>query len=180
MKNKQYLILMGLFLAVFTWMGIDGAKAPVDQGNTAAEPTALPAAEQPRLKEGAQVYQTMLFTRCGHSVSRRTEAADAVREADFEAVRDYYDLWTVLALSEDSIEMERKIDLFCPMHKVLSLNEAGQVVLAENRYGDGMAILTIYENATVQEKDRNTLLAGQGFDSRQEAESWLQERNMIP
>ena len=175
MKNKRYLGLVFMFLCAFTLAGITGAKAPVDEGSTVPQSTSVPVSEQQKIGLNAQVYQTMYFTRCGHKVSRRTDVAEAVREDTFDAVRSYYNLWTILEMTGDRVEMERQIDLYCPMHKVVSLDEAGQVVLSENRYGDGMAILKIYEGTAADEKIRNLLIAGRGFDSETEAEKWLSE-----
>ena len=72
--------------------------------------------------------------------------------------------------------MQREIDLFCPMHKVLMVNEAGEIMLCQNQYGDGMAVLTTYEK-TLKNFDEETgeaLRRGLGFDSREDAEQWLQ------
>lgn len=176
MKKRETLWAV-FVMAVFIGLGIANAHEPQEQ--LLPQPTVVPAAEQPSLNAGAQVYQTMLFTRCGHSVSRRTDAAVAVQGASFEAVRSYYDVWTILEMTEEKVEMERQIGLFCPMHKVVSLTDSGQIVLAENRYGDGMAILKIYDAAAPDEETRNLLLAGQGFDSEEMAEIWLREKQVL-
>ena len=74
--------------------------------------------------------------------------------------------------------MRREIDLYCPMHAVLSVNEAGEAVLTRNVYGDGMAVEKTYAFtlADFSPGDRQTLLRGIGFDSKEEAETWLNER----
>lgn len=176
MKRRDVLWAV-LMLAVFIGLGVANGHEPDER--VLPQPTVVPAAEQPSLNAGAQVYQTMFFTRCGHSVSRRTDAAVAVQGASFEAVRSYYDVWTILEMTEERVEMERQIGLFCPMHKVVSLTEAGQIVLAENRYGDGMAILKIYDATFPDEETKNLLLAGQGFDSEEMAEMWLREKQVL-
>lgn len=176
MKRRDVLWAV-LMLAVFIGLGVANGHEPDEW--VLPQPTVVPAAEQPSLNAGAQVYQTMFFTRCGHSVSRRTDAAAAVQGASFEAVRSYYDVWTILEMTEERVEMERQIGLFCPMHKVVSMTEAGQIVLAENRYGDGMAILKIYDATFPDEETKNLLLAGQGFDSEEMAEMWLREKQVL-
>lgn len=75
--------------------------------------------------------------------------------------------------------MERHIDLYCPAHVVISLDGSGQVVLAENRYGDGMAILKTLDAAPREDEMRKTLIAGVGLDSEQEAMEWLQEHGLL-
>lgn len=176
--KKRYVMTAILAMAGFILLGIANGQEPEEA--VLPQATALPVAEVPRIDADAQVYQTMYFTRCGHSVSRRTDAAKQVQGADFDQVRSYYEMWTVLELTENRVEMERQIALFCPMHKVLSLTEAGQVVLSENRYGDGMAILKTYDAVIKDEETRNLLIAGQGFDSEEMADLWLQEREVLP
>lgn len=178
-EYRKTAAILAVMLAAFALLGITGAKAPVDEAGVMPENTAVPVAEGQSISEDAKVYQTMYFTRCSHSVSRRTNAAEQVQGAAFDDVRAYYDQWTILTLTEDKVEMERQIALFCPMHKVLSLSEAGQVVLSENRYGDGMALLKIYDAADMDERTREMLIAGLGFDSEEDAKRWLEENGLI-
>lgn len=182
MKQKGYMLLVCLFLGAFILTGISDAVAPVEEEKILPDATVLPVNDSERLQPDADVYQTMYFLRCNHSISRRTKAAQDVQGATFDEVRQYYDVWTLLTLSTDHVRMERQIDLYCPMHKVLFLDRAGQIVLAENRYGDGMAILKIYEGTSVEMTDevRGLLVAGQGFDSESDAHQWLQERKLVP
>ena len=102
MKRRDVLWAV-LMLAVFIGLGVANGHEPDER--VLPQPTVVPAAEQPSLNAGAQVYQTMFFTRCGHSVSRRTDAAAAVQGASFEAVRSYYDVWTILEMTEERVEM---------------------------------------------------------------------------
>ena len=71
--------------------------------------------------------------------------------------------------------MSREIPLYCPMHEVLNVNDAGEIVLSRNVYGDGMAVTKDYHRL-LQEFDEETqaqLLLGLGFDSAEEADAWL-------
>lgn len=180
MENKKTFSMLAMIFVAFVLLGVTGAKAPVDEGAALPESTSLPAAEQETIADNAQVYQTMYFTRCTHSVSRRTQVADAIRGASFEDIRAYYDEWNILSLSKERVEMDRQIELYCPMHKVISMDYSGQVVLSENRYGDGMAILKVYEGYVPEEKVKEQLIAGQGFDTEEEAEKWLEENGRMP
>ena len=74
--------------------------------------------------------------------------------------------------------MRREIDLYCPMHAVLSVNEAGETVLTRNVYGDGMAVEKTYPWTLTdfEPEDRQALLRGIGFDSKEEAEAWLESK----
>lgn len=180
MKIKRSYWLLCLFLAAFAAVGISSAEAPVEKA-ALPEAGAAPVLETEKLSEQATVYQTMVFLRCGHNVSRRTQPAEEVRGEGFGAVRQYYDVWNILTLEKEKIEMERQIDLYCPMHKVISMDETGQIILSENRYGDGMAVIRIYEGGgeEISGEIRETLIAGQGFDTEEAAEKWLEEMSIL-
>ena len=77
----------------------------------------------------------------GHAVTRRIAAPEEILHADFRAAQAYYgEAWQLLSFSADALEMSREIDLFCPMHRVIGCNEAGEIVRSRNVYGDGTAI----------------------------------------
>ena len=122
-----------------------------------------------------QIIQTMAFTRCGHSVTRRIAPGKAVEGMSFDEANAYYDLWQIEEFSGDRMSMRREIDLYCPMHQVLGVNEAGQLVLMQNVYGDGMAVHQEYRRSLTDfgEEIQGELVAGIGFDSVAEAEAWL-------
>ena len=130
-----------------------------------------------KIISGCQIIQTMAFTRCGHSVTRRVEAPDTLIGKDFAAAQDYYSLWQIESFTPEHIDMRRDIPLFCPIHTVAGVNEAGEVVLTRNMYGDGMAVTKDTGRAldSFPPEDREALLPGLGFDSEQDAEAWLRE-----
>ena len=165
-------------LTVFFWAN-HPAKAPVDKDISGAATDPPPAAsvsrQGERVASGCEIVQTMGFTRCGHSVTRRIEAPESVLGADFSAAQAYYALWQIDSFSGGHIAMSREIPLFCPMHTVVSVNDAGNVVLCQNVYGDGMAVVEATElSAARLERDlREELLLGVGFDTKEEAEAYL-------
>ena len=130
------------------------------------------------IQKDCQIIQTMAFSRCGHSVTRRVSAPETLAGADFNAARDYYAAWSVESFSPENVTMRREIDLYCPMHAVLSVNEAGEAVLTRNVYGDGMAVEKTYalSLSDFSPEDRQALLRGIGFDSGEEAEAWLESK----
>ena len=155
------------------------AKAPVEEDLAALEETPAPAAavseHRERIGKGCAVIQTMGFSRCGHSVTRRTAAPEALCGADFSAAQAYYALWHIESFAQDQIAMSRDLPLYCPMHQVLGINEAGEVVLCRNEYGDGMAVKkscgALLED--YDEETRQALVLGIGFDTEEEALKWL-------
>ncbi len=156
------------------------AQAPVQEKaeDLPTPPAASVAGDGQRMEKDCQIIQTMAFSRCGHSVTRRVSAPESLISADFGAVREYYGEWSVESFSPEAVSMRREIDLYCPAHAVLSVSDAGEAVLTRNVYGDGMAVEKTYA-LTVSDlspEDRRALLRGIGFDSREEAEAWVEER----
>ena len=156
------------------------AQAPVQEKaeELPTPPAASVAGHGQRMQKDCQIIQTMAFSRCGHSVTRRISVPEALAGEDFNAVRDYYEAWSVESFSQENVTMSREIDLYCPMHAVLSVNEAGEAVLTKNMYGDGMAVEKTYALtlADFDAEDRQALLRGIGFDSTEEAEGWLESK----
>ena len=73
-------------------MMVTDAKAPVEQGQPAAEATHAPAQDVlengEKAQAGCEIIQTMGFTRCGHSVTRRITAPEHVVGLDFSAFQE--------------------------------------------------------------------------------------------
>ncbi len=158
------------------------AQAPLqpDGGESLAEETtpapALDAASTgEKIEADCQILQTMCFSRCGHSVARRIHPPQSLIGADFETTQHYYDVWQIKDFSATALSMRREIDLYCPMHQVAGVTEAGEIVISENQYGDGMAIVaeTGRRLEEFSEETQTQLLLGLGFDSRDEAIQWL-------
>ena len=184
-KLKNPGILHGLLLtacaaALTVGLMTETANAPEmnPPGLSVPPPVSIGAAEQKaRIAAGCEVIQTMAFTRCGHSVTRRVLAPDTLMGADFPTAQAYYDLWQVESFSPDRLEMRRELALFCPIHTVVGVNEAGDVVLMRNMYGDGMAVVQD-TGRTLDSFDADTreeLLPGIGFESEEASLVWLRE-----
>ena len=175
---RKGLILAGALITVAVLLSaVPRAQAPekADEMESAQAPIKQTAEKGETLHPGCAITQTMYFSRCGHSVARRVTAPPEVIGGDFAALQAHYDLWRVDSFSGDAVEMSREIDLFCPMHRVIGCNEAGEIVLSRNLYGDGMAIEKIYpltlEDMAAEETERVRL--GIGFDSAEEADAWI-------
>ncbi|MCR4886207.1 MAG: hypothetical protein K5919_04760 [Clostridiales bacterium] len=166
----------GIALAAALLMAVLALRG-VQAGNKSAPGPVLDAAgDGVRASENCQVIQTMGFSRCGHSVTRRVRIPQELAGADFQGVQAHYSVWRIEEFAADKIEMTREIPLFCPAHRVLSVSEAGEIVLTWNAYGDGMAVEKTYEDRSVGDfspEEQETLLSGMGFDTREDAEAWL-------
>lgn len=175
---KVLVILIAGMIAFF--YANSPAKAPVDPSADFPMSTQAPSKsvsnQTERVAAKCEILQTMGFSRCGHSVTRRIEAPAHVIGADFSGVQQYYQLWQIDSFSKDRIAMSREIPLYCPMHIVISVDEAGNVVFCQNVYGDGMAVIRSTDLSAEQfDLDtRETLLLGLGFDSEDEAAKYLE------
>ncbi|MBQ9197945.1 MAG: hypothetical protein IJ662_08825 [Clostridia bacterium] len=179
-KTRIFLLAAALMAAAVLLTTMPRAQAPEETPRLARAETLAPDAPADstavRAAAGCAVTQTMQFSRCGHSVTRRVQAPERVVGADFAAAQMYYDVWTITSFGADSIAMSREIDLFCPMHRVLGCSEAGEIVVSRNVYGDGMAIEKTYPGVTLSDFDPDTqeaLRLGLGFDTTAEADAWV-------
>lgn len=176
---RKGLVILGAMVALtLLFTVVPGAEAPVEQGEEAQVPA--PAAEeaagdQARLHKDASILQTLCFSLCGHSVTRRFALPSSLAGADFSTIQAQYDQWQVEEFSPEKVSMNREVDLFCPLHWVVACNEAGEIVRCRNLYGDGMAIDKVYPltMSELGEEDRENMLLGLGFDSAQEADAWV-------
>ena len=178
MKKSGWLLLIAAAVAAAVWMvSMPGAGMP-GEPRAGEEEAAHPAAQSDGavIARGCFVTQTMRFTLCGHSVTRRVQAPEGLIGKDFSAARDYYALWQIEQFAADAISMSREIELFCPMHRVLTVSEAGELALGRNLYGDGMAFVKGYPNADPAawpEEERDHLRLGIPFDTEEEADAFV-------
>lgn len=177
MLTPGRIMIVGVIALMLSYgIMIADAKAPEESGSKDGMIQAEEASEgNIRIGEKCEIVQTMGFSSCGHSVTRRIAAPDEMRNAGFEEIQAHYDLWNIESFQKDRVVMRRDMQLYCPMHKVLMVNEAGRIVLSENRYGDGMAVIHSYDRKLTDfdEESKEKLLLGIGFDTREEAEGWL-------
>lgn len=167
----------GIALAAALLLAVLALRETNAGSGNAPGPALDAAGDGVRASESCQVIQTMGFTRCGHSVTRRVRIPQELAGADFREVQAHYSVWRIEKFAADQIEMDREIPLFCPAHRVLSVSEAGEIVLTWNAYGDGMAVEKTYEDRSVGDftpEEQEKLLSGMGFDTREDAEAWLQ------
>lgn len=132
--------------------------------------------EQTVLSEESEVYQTLFYTRCGHTVTRRMTAPVEAYGKTLEEVSALYGDWQVTEFSPVLVKMEKQPEMFCPDHKVVMPDGAGYLCVYENKYGEAMALVRELQirlsdlPAAVQEECR----MGVGFSTAQEMEMWLE------
>ena len=173
-RNMVLLALGGvLLLAAGLLALLLPANAP---GGDAPESRTAVAGEAVRVGEGAELLQTLTYTRCAHVVTRRVTAPVELYGKTHEEVQPLYDEWRITEFSPLEIKMEKRPELFCPDHVVLMPNAAGKLCVFENKYGDALALVSELQTelsslpAAVQEDATE----GMGFSTLTELEQWLE------
>lgn len=150
------------------------APQSASQGDEAARQAA--AADSVRVAEGCELLQTLTYTRCEHSVTRRVAAPVEIIGKTLDEVRPLYDGWQITEFSASLIKMTQQPEIHCPDHMVLLPDETGMLCVFQNRYGDALALVSELSTqladlpAAMQEEVRD----GLGFATLGELEQWLE------
>ncbi|MDD3412191.1 MAG: hypothetical protein PHY12_15405 [Eubacteriales bacterium] len=160
------------------------AAGAIALNTTRPEPAPVPteaplqqaAASDTRVAEGCELVQTLSYTRCEHTVTRRVAAPPELTGKTLEDVKPLYDAWQITSFAPREIGMSQRPDLYCPDHYVLMSGEDGRLNVFQNKYGDALALVSELDAqlsalpAAMQEEAR----AGIGFDTLEALEQWLE------
>ncbi len=180
-KGRIIAFCVVMALAVGAAVGGDlvmkGRGGSASPGGALGETAENTSGEQVKTDENCAVEQTYRFLPCGHSVTRRLRIAPDLAGQGFDAVQAHYANWRVDAFTAHCVEMSRDMEIYCPMHQVLMLDESGAACVFENIYGDGLAIVEKLDASAedFSEENREKLFQGLGFDDRQTLEEWVRE-----
>ena len=128
------------------------------------------------LSQESEVYQTLTYTRCTHTVTRRFTAPVELHGKTLDETAALYPEWRITEFSPAMVKMERRPELFCPDHRVVMPDGAGCLCVYENKYGEAMALVRELGiplsslPAAAQEEARY----GAGFATEEEMEMWLE------
>lgn len=161
--------LAALAAAVVLW---PGSTAP-------DEAPPVQAADNPqgsRIQEGCDVHQTLTYTRCQHTVTRRVTAPVELLGRTRQETEELYPEWRITAFGPKRVEMEQQLDLFCPDHKVLLPGGDGLLCVFENKFGDGLALVKEMQTplSALPEAQQQLVKHGMGFSTLEELEAWLE------
>ncbi len=129
-----------------------------------------------RLEESSAIRQTIRYTHCNHSMTRRVSAPVEAYGKPLEGVEALYPEWTVTDFSKAEAAMERELNMFCPDHLVVLPNEEGMLCLFENRYGDALVMVRELSVplSSLPAAEGEVVSHGLAFDTPQEMEMWLE------
>lgn len=161
--------LAALAAAVVLW---PGSTAP----DEAPPAQAADSPQDSRLQENSELYQTLTYTRCRHTVTRRLTAPVELLGKTRQQTEELYPEWRITAFGPKRVEMEQQLELFCPDHKVLLPGGDGLLCVFENRYGDALALVKELQTplSALPEAQQQLVKHGMGFSTLEELEAWLE------
>ncbi len=163
------LLLAAAMLLVPTNPGIAPTPTPTPANQAAAGNTL-------RVAEGCELLQTLSYTRCEHTITRRVAAPTELYGKTLAETGPLYEEWQITEFAPKEIRMSQQPDLYCPDHMVLMPNEIGILCVFQNKYGDALALVDELQTelgalpAAMQEEARR----GIGFATLSELEQWLE------
>lgn len=158
------LLLVGGFLLT---RGGNGEEIPSRQ---------VSGADAVRVTDGAELMQTLTYTRCAHTVTRRVTAPVEVYGKTLEEVQSLYPEWQITSFSQSEVQMSQRPDMFCPAHLVLMTSPEGKLCVFRNKYGDALALEKVLstEVSTLPAAAQEELSEGIGFSTDEELSGWLE------
>lgn len=161
--------LAALAAAVVLW---PGSTAP----DEAPPAQAADSPQDSRVQEGCEVHQTLTYTRCRHTVTRRVTAPVELLGKTRGEAEELYPEWRITAFGPRRVEMEQQLDLFCPDHRVLLPGGDGLLCVFENKYGDALALVKELQTplSALPEAQQQLVKHGMGFSTLEELEAWLE------
>lgn len=170
-KRTGWLVMLGaaaVMAAAAVLLTPAGSAAPEEEMQVSTEQTVL--------AEGSELMQTLSYTRCNHTVTRRVTAPVELYGKNLHEVEAMYPDWKVTEFSAAMVRMEKQPELFCPDHLVIMPNGAGYLCVYENRYGDAMTLVRelALEMKNLPAAVQEEAARGVGFSTAEEAEAWLE------
>lgn len=171
--------MLWMLLAAAALAALAAAVVLIPGSTAPGEAPPAQAADNPqdsRIQEGCQLYQTLTYTRCQHTVTRRITAPVELLGQTRQQVEEGYPEWRITAFGPSRVEMEQQLELFCPDHKVLLSGGDGMLCVFENRYGDALALVKELQLplSALPEAQQQLVKRGMGFSTLEELEAWLE------
>ena len=97
MRKGRLFVALGIVITAVVFLSLMPSANTPEKGKSMAreenESARHTAESDQRVQEGCSIVQTMYFTRCGHSVTRRPAAPREVVGGSFADVQQRYGLW---------------------------------------------------------------------------------------
>ena len=140
------------------------------------QPQTVSDVNQTAIAEGCELLQTLYYTRCEHSVTRRVAAPSELVGQTLAQVQPQYAEWQISEFGAKEVAMSCQLDMFCPDHMVLMSDGAGQLCIFQNKYGDGLALVSELQTelGMLPSDVQDSVRRGMGFHTLAELEQWLE------
>ena len=167
LAGAAVLLLLVVGTVVLSRRGTQNGQVPLMQ---------VGGAEVVRVADGAELMQTLTYTRCTHTVTRRVTAPVEIYGKTLEEVQPLYPEWQITGFSATEVAMARKPDLFCPDHLVLMTGADGRLCVYRIRYGEALALEKQLESeaASLPAAAQEELAEGIGFSTEEALAGWLE------
>lgn len=171
--------MLWMLLAAAALAALAAAVVLIPGSTAPDEAPPAQAADNPqdsRVQDGCDVHQTLTYTRCQHTVTRRVTAPVELLGKTHEEAEKLYPEWRITAFGPKRVEMEQQMDLFCPDHRVLLPGGDGLLCVFENRYGDALSLVKELQTplSALPEAQQQLVKRGMGFSTLEELEAWLE------
>lgn len=148
-------------------------KSTVDDAPDAAQ---VRSDTQQTTNADCQIIQHMMYTPCGHELTRRQVIPTELVGQNREALAAAYDTWQITSFASAEVAMEQTLPLHCPEHVVLMPDEGGMLCVFQNKYGDALAMVKELDLLLTELPDslQQAVRQGKGFATIEELEQWLE------
>ena len=175
LKSRSW-IGAALAIAVVVLLGVTFLLSANQQPQQQEEGRTVSGGASVKVEEGCELVQTLTYTRCEHTVTRRVTAPPELKGKTLDEVKPLYMDWSITEFGPKEIRMSMQPDLFCPDHMVLMPNAAGLLCVFQNKYGDALALVSELETeiGTLPAAYQEEVRRGMGFRTLDELEQWLE------
>ncbi len=174
LKRTSTLIILSaavllIIAAAYMLMTLPDTSTQVNEAVGAAN-------DEVKVGDNCVLLQTLTYTRCEHVVTRRVTAPAELAGKTLADVQALYPEWQITDFSPAEIKMTQTPDIHCPDHMVLMPNGAGFLCIFQNKYGDGLALVSELQTelSSLPAAAQEELVQGLGFSTLAELESWLE------
>ncbi|HIT69383.1 MAG TPA: hypothetical protein IAC36_05750 [Candidatus Aphodomonas merdavium] len=137
---------------------------------------AVPASGQETLVAAeCKQAERIEYLRCGHTVMRRTDVRPSfvgmTRQRLEEALEQEGGVWRLTSFSPEKISVTKQLDIYCPAHFVLMMDEDEHTAVFRNLDGETMERIAACDVPAGDDTVRAQLRRGMAFDSLAELEA---------
>ena len=185
--SYRYLLIIVLVAALLCLMPARGADAPNEKKPQTAAAQSVESAEAPagadlsaQTNRETYLHRTLYYAPCGHSVQRReklpAQLVGLTRSVLEKEIGGLYENAAVTGFSAGEVDITTRMDMPCPLHRVLRGGEDGLLAVWQNTTGEALSVVrkTDIPVTAAAEEEQDELRDGRMFDDVQALEGYLE------